>query len=97
MMRNLEKVKQHARDLRRGEPRASHEELGGEAHAARTLDKCRATLLGWNGEYQFGCPMDRHLFEETGIDMQEFEDFVASGASDREVEEWIQQHSHSRR
>lgn len=96
-MRNLEKVKELARDLRREEPRSPYEELGGEVHAARTLDKCRATLAGTNGEFQFGCPMDRHFFEETGIDMQEFEDFVATGARDEEVAQWIQQHSHTRR
>lgn len=96
-MKNLEKVKQLARDLRRGEPRSSHEELGGEAHAARTLDKARATLAGMNGEFQFGCPMDQHFFEETGIKMQEFEDYVATGASDSEVGEWIQQHRTTQR
>ena len=89
-MRNLEKVKQLAPDLRHTEPRATHEELGGEPHAARTLDKARATLAGVNGEYKFGCPMDQHFFEETGIDMQEFEDLVATGASDAEVGDWIQ-------
>ena len=74
-MRNLEKVKQLAPDLRHTEPRATHEELGGEPHAARTLDKARATLAGVNGEYRFGCPMDQHFFEETGIDYL----FVNSG------------------
>jgi hypothetical protein len=96
-MRDLEKVKQLARDLRHTEPRAPDEELGGEPHAARTLDKARATLTGMNGEYNFGCPMDQHFFEETGIDMQEFEDFVATGASDSEVGDWIQKHVQGQR
>jgi hypothetical protein len=95
-MRNLDRVKELARDLRREEPRSPYEELGGEAHAARTLDKCRATLVGWNGEFKFGCPMDLHLFAETGIDIREFEEFVATGASDDEVAQWIQQHSRAR-
>jgi hypothetical protein len=96
-MKNLEKVKELARDLRRDEPRSPYDELGVETHAARTLDKCRATLVGTNGEFQFGCPMDQHFFGQTGIDMQEFEDFVATGASDDEVAQWIQQRSHTRR
>ena len=96
-MRNLEKVKELARDLRREEPRSSYEELGGDPHAARTLDKARATLAGMNGEFQFGCPMDQHFFEETGINMQEFEGYVATGASDEDVGEWIQQHRSTRR
>lgn len=90
-MENLNRVKQLARDLRREEPRPSSEELAGETHAARALDKCRAALVGWNGEFKFGCPMDQHFFAETGIDMQEFKDFVATGASDEEVENWIRQ------
>jgi hypothetical protein len=96
-MKNLERVKQIARDLRREEPRAPHEELGGEPHAARTLDKARATLAGMNGDYKFGCPMDQHFFEETGIRMQEFEDFVATGASDAEVGQWIKEHAVTQR
>jgi hypothetical protein len=96
-MKNLEKVKQLAPDLRWEEPRSADEELGGEVYAARTLDKCRATLAGTNGEYQFGCPMDQHFFEETGIAMQEFEDFVATGASDAEVGQWIQEHTQTPR
>jgi hypothetical protein len=96
-MRNLRKVSELARDLRREDPRSAYEELGGETHAARTLDKCRATLVGRNGDYQFGCPMDQHFFEQTGIDMQQFEDFVATGADDDEVGRWIQQHTPTRR
>jgi hypothetical protein len=90
-MENLDRVKELARDLRRDEPRSSHEELGGETHAARTLDKCRATLVGWNGDYRFGCAMDRHFFAETGIDSDTFREFVATGASDDEVAGWIQE------
>jgi hypothetical protein len=96
-MKDLQKVKELAPDLRRQEPRSAYQELGGESHAARTLDKCRATLAGINGDFQFGCPMDLHFFEQTGIDMQEFEDFVATGANDEEVAQWIREHSHARR
>jgi hypothetical protein len=94
-MENLDKVKKLAPDLRREEPRSSSEELAGESHAARALDKCRATLAGCAGEFTFGCAMDRHFFAETGIDMGAFKDFVATGADDREVEGWIRQHVRS--
>ena len=96
-MENLERVKQLARDLRKEEPRPAHEELGGEAHAARCLDKCRATLVGWNGEYQFGCPMDQHFFQETGIRSGEFRDLVATGATDEEVAHWIEERAQTQR
>ena len=92
-MENLQRVKELARDLRREEPRSAQEELGGESHAARCLDKCRASLVGWSGEYQFGCPMDLHFFEETGIKREEFSNYVATGATDEEVGEWIKEHS----
>ena len=96
-MENLERVKQFARDLRKEDPRPAHEELGGESHAARALDKCRATLLGWEGEYKFGCPMDQHLFQETGIDMEEFRSLVATGADDQEMAEWIRSKTQAER
>jgi hypothetical protein len=51
----------------------------------RARSTCRATLVGWNGEYRFGCAMDRHFFAETGIDSDAFRDFVATGAGDEEV------------
>lgn len=91
------KVRELARDLRRVEPRSAYDELGGEIYAARTLDKCRATLAGTNGDFQFGCPMDQHFFAETGIDQNEFRDFVATGASDDEVAAWIAERSRTQR
>ncbi len=96
-MEALDRVKKLARDLRTTEPRSANEELGGESCAARTLDKCRATLAGINGDYQFGCPLDQHFFHETGIDQEEFRNFVATGATDEVVGEWIAQHSHTRK
>lgn len=90
---NKEKLEELAKDLRKEEPRPAYETLAGHQMAARCLDKCRATLLGWNGDYKYGCPMDQELFEETGMDMDEFRNFVATGASDDEVEQWIQEHA----
>ncbi len=95
MKPNLDKVKQHARDLRSEQPRPAGEELGGFPLAARCLDKCRASLLGWEGDYRFNCPMDQEFFAESELDSDEFRDFVATGASDEEVAEWIEQHAHA--
>ena len=53
MNMNAEKVKRWAKDLRKQEPRPPSEELGGFELAARCVDKCRAALLGWQGEYQY--------------------------------------------
>ncbi len=93
MKPNLEKVRTLARDLRREEPRSPDEELGGYALAARCLDKCRASLVGWEGDYVYGCPMDRQFLDSAGIPPNDLKKFVATGASDPEVAEWITQHA----
>jgi hypothetical protein len=97
MRTNKEKLKELARDLRKQEPRPAHEPLAGFEMAARTLDKCRASLLGWEGDFKFNCPMDQELFEEAGLDADEFRDFVATGATDKEVETWIKEHAKAHR
>ena len=91
MKADLKKVRSHARDLRTQEPRGAHEELAGLAMGKRTLDKCRAALLGHEGDFRFGCPMDEELFREAGVSKDEFKNFVATGASDDEVAEWLKQ------
>src|SRR4051794_39216399 len=96
MKPNLDKVKELARDLREEEPRSPDEELGGFELAARCLDKCRATLVGWQGEFKYNCPMDQQFLSEAEIDADEFREFVATGATDQEVGNWIEQHAHAR-
>jgi Domain of unknown function (DUF5069) len=61
MDKNLEKVKLLARDLRDGKqfPRSPRQTLVGYVLAARAVDKCRAVLLGWEGEYHSNCPLDQ--------------------------------------
>ena len=93
MERNDQKLRQFGKDLRRQEPRDADETLAGFEGAARCLDKCRASLLGLEGEYQYGCPMDQSFFREAGISKEEFREIVASGASDEEVEEWLTAHA----
>src|SRR5258706_2929932 len=86
---NRPKLEKLAKDLRTHEPRPAHQKLAGFEMAARTLDKCRATLLGIEGDYRFGCPMDQEFFREAGINRKDFESIVAGGASDQEVERWL--------
>lgn len=93
---DLDKVKTMAKDLRREEPRSPAEQLAGFELAARALDKCRATLAGCQGDFKFGCPMDQMFFREAGIRQQDFEAFVATGASDQQVEEWIEANTRRR-
>ena len=90
---NLEKLKSLAKDLSREFPRSPRETLAGYVIAARVLDKCRATLAGTAGEYEFDCPLDNQFLGFAGITADAFRNFVATGATDAEVATWIEQHS----
>jgi hypothetical protein len=93
MEKNLEAVKRWAKDLRSEPPRDPEVELGDFPGAARCIDKCRATLLGWQGEYVYGCPMDQRFLQSAGLGANELKAFVATGASDDEISRWIQTHA----
>lgn len=84
-----ERVQELAPDLTQETPRSPRETLGGFVVAARTLDKCRASLAGTLGEYHFDCPLDQLLFSFTGIDADKFREKVASGADDAAFGEWL--------
>jgi len=78
-----------ALDLTRDYPRSPRALFAGYVIVGRILDKCRALLNGTAGEYQYNYGMDRVFFEFAGIDAGQFKTFVATGASDEEVAEWI--------
>jgi alkanesulfonate monooxygenase SsuD/methylene tetrahydromethanopterin reductase-like flavin-dependent oxidoreductase (luciferase family) len=91
---NKERLERLARDLRKTPPRSPREMLGGFVIAARMLDKARADLLGINGEYNYyPCGLGAYFWKFTGLDAQKFKDFVATGATDAEVDEWIRQNT----
>jgi hypothetical protein len=79
-----------ALDLTQDYPRSPRALFAGYILAGRMLDKCRAVLNGTAGEYDFNCPLDRTFLDFSGIDADSFKDFVATGATDEEVAEWIQ-------
>lgn len=90
-MKDLEAVKKLARDLTREEPRDPSEKLAGFEKAARCVDKCRATLVGQQGDFIYGCPMDRSFLDRAGVGVEEFKQLVATGATDGEVEKWLEE------
>src|SRR5882672_8595249 len=98
MKENLEKVKLLAFDLRDGKefPRSPRETLAGYVLAARAVDKCRAVLVGWQGEYHSNCPVDQLWLKFTEIDYDSFKSFLATGATDDEVVAWIVVHAKKR-
>lgn len=76
-------------DLATTHPRSPRDLIGGYVIAARTLDKCRSLLNGTIGDYHYDCPLDNFFFEFAGLTGDQFKEFVATGASDDEVGEWI--------
>src|SRR6201993_5610738 len=87
---NTRTVTDLAKNLSRDYPRSPRETLGGYVIAARTLDKCRATLAGTVGEYHFHCPLDNFFFAFAEISAENFKNFVATGASDEQIAKWIE-------
>jgi hypothetical protein len=86
-----DKLRLLAKDLTKDFPRSPRETLAGYVIAARAVDKCRAVLAGTAGEYHSGCPVDAIFLDFTGIPYEKFKECVATGATDAEIAEWIQQ------
>jgi hypothetical protein len=98
MKDDIEKVKLLAPDLRNGKefPRSPRATLGGYVLAARAVDKCRAVLAGVQGEYHSNCPIDQIWLKFAEVNYDEFRAFVATGAVDDEIADWIGKHSKAR-
>lgn len=90
---STDKLKILASDLTKTTPRSPRATFAGYIHAGRMLDKCRAVAAGTGGEYHYNCPLDRIFFDFTGIDHETFKTFVATGADDAAVADWITAHS----
>jgi hypothetical protein len=65
--------------------------LGGYAHLARMIDKCRAVLAGTEGEYIYPCPMDERLMDFAGITSEQFTAAVKANDTDEAVVAWFLQ------
>jgi hypothetical protein len=89
--------KLNAPDLTQRAPRSPRVRLGGYALLPRMLDKCRATLIGKNGEYHYNCPLDQHIINFLGIDAEALKAEVATGKGDGEILEWINAHAKNKR
>jgi hypothetical protein len=76
-------------DLRTKFPRSMNVRMGGYAHLARMIDKCRATLAGTQGEYIYPCPMDERLLDYAGITADQFTKAVQNHERDEEVAAWF--------
>jgi hypothetical protein len=90
---DLNKVKSLAKDLAKETPRSPYSsEIAGIILLARVVDKCRSQLSGLipnKNVYEYGAPADRSLFKQFALDAQALEAFIATGASDAEIGEWV--------
>jgi len=83
-----------ALDLARRAPRGVLAPLGPfGAVVARMVDKCRAELAGTPGSYHYNCPLDRAFLRFVGIEAEDLQRFVATGAGDEEIASWIRENS----
>ena len=79
-----------APDLTTEYPRSPRDtSIAGYVIAARCLDKCRAVIAETAGEYHSGCPLDQVWLDFTGIKYKAFRKFVATGADDQAVSDWV--------
>jgi hypothetical protein len=89
LTRDLDKVKTLAVNLNNGYPRSPYESLGDIVLLPRAIDKCRAELLGLQGEYHYDCPVSHMFLDHFEITADVFRDFVATGATDAEILEFV--------
>lgn len=77
-------------DLTQTFPRSPRDtSIAGYVVAARALDKCRAVIAKTAGEYHSGCTLDEVWLDFAGIKYKAFFKFVATGADDAAVSEWV--------
>jgi hypothetical protein len=77
-------------DLTKEFPRSPRDiSIAGYVVAARCVDKCRAVLAETAGEYHSGCPLDEVWLDFVGIKYKAFKKFVATGADDAAISEWV--------
>ena len=81
-----------AKDLSKEPPRSLLVRIGGYPILVRTIDKGRALLNGTIGQYEYNCGLDQMLFGFKGLDHEEVKSFLATGASDEQVLDWVNSH-----
>ena len=76
-------------DLTKSYPRSVREKMLGIVQLARTIDKGKAVVNGNVGEYNYDCPMDKHLFEYLGLDGEKLLDAIKNAKNDAEIEAYV--------
>lgn len=76
-------------DLTQHPPRSPRVRLGGLVILPRMIDKARATQKGKNGEYTYGCSLDRNVLEFLGVDADQLKSQIYNGLGDGEILAWL--------
>jgi hypothetical protein len=83
-------------DLTTSYPSSVREKLLGIVQLKRTIDKGKAAAINKLGEYNYDCPMDKHLFEWLGISGEDLLDVTKSAKSDDEIIEYVAPYVHAK-
>lgn len=81
-----------AKDLTKEAPVSPRERIAGFALLPRTIDKCRATIIGKNGEYHYNCPFDKRMLAWKDVNADELKAYVAEGHTNDEIASWFKTH-----
>lgn len=82
-------------DLTTSYPSSVREKLLGIVQLKRTIDKGKAEAIGKAGEYNYDCPMDKHLFEWLGITGEDLLDVIKT-ETDEEIVEYVAPYVHAK-
>ena len=83
-------------DLTKTYPASVRETMHGIVQLKRTIDKGKAQAQGTTGEYNYDCPMDKHLFEFLDLDGDTLLDVIKSASSDAEISEFVAPYVHAK-
>jgi len=83
-------------DLTKTYPASVREPMHGIVQLKRTIDKGKALANGTIGEYNYDCPMDKHLFEFLGLDGAELLDVIKSANDDEEISDFVAPYVHAK-
>jgi hypothetical protein len=83
-------------DLTKTYPASVRETMHGIVQLKRTIDKGKAQAAGTIGEYNYDCPMDKHLFEFLDLDGDTLLDVIKSASNDSEISEFVAPYVHAK-
>jgi len=83
-------------DLTKTYPASVRETMHGIVQLKRTIDKGKAQAQGTIGEYNYDCPMDKHLFEFLDLDGDTLLDVIKSASNDAEISEFVAPYVHAK-